>query len=198
MARPLSSALHRFWWKAVGCLLFFKMYLFVYCSSTVAGLWCCTWAFSSCCVQASHCSGFSCCRAQAVGTQAWVLAVRGLGKWGRTGLAVPWHVGSFWTRDQTDVSYIARKILNHWTTREALKLVVFWLLILLCVMSHFSLVTFRICPLVFNSLNILCLGMVSLNLYNLAFTEILGVCKCMSIKYCFLPLFLSCLSGTLV
>ena len=138
MARPLSSVLHRFWWKVVGCWLLLKMYLFVYCSSTVAGLCCSTWAFSSCCVQASYCSGFSCCRAQAVGTQAWVLAVRELGQWGRTGLAVPWHVGSFWTRDQTDVSYIARKILNHWTTREALKLVVFWLLILLCVMSHFS------------------------------------------------------------
>ena len=29
-------------------------------------------------------------------------------------------MGSFWTRVQTGVSCIARKILNHWTTREAL------------------------------------------------------------------------------
>jgi len=28
-------------------------------------------------------------------------------------------VGSSWTRDQTGVPYIAGRILNHWTTREA-------------------------------------------------------------------------------
>ena len=43
------------------------------------------------------CSGFSCCRAQA-------LAVL--------------HVESSRTRDQTRVLCIGRQILNHWTTRE--------------------------------------------------------------------------------
>ena len=33
---------------------------------------------SSCCVQASHCSGFPCCRAQALGTQAPAAAARRL------------------------------------------------------------------------------------------------------------------------
>ena len=34
------------------------------------GLRCCMQAFSSCSVQASHCGGFSCFRAQAVGPRA--------------------------------------------------------------------------------------------------------------------------------
>ena len=34
-------------------------------------------------------------------------------------LAALWHVGSSPTRDGSGVSYIARQILNHWTTREA-------------------------------------------------------------------------------
>ena len=36
-----------------------------------------------------------------------------------TGLAVPRHVGSSKTRNQTCVFYIGRQIVNHWTTREA-------------------------------------------------------------------------------
>ena len=36
-----------------------------------------------------------------------------------TGLVASWHVGSSWTRDHTDVPYIGRQIINHWTTREA-------------------------------------------------------------------------------
>ena len=34
------------------------------------------------------------------------------------GLAAPWHVESFLTRDQTLISCIGRWILNHRTTRE--------------------------------------------------------------------------------
>ena len=50
--------------------------LFIYIFLAALGLRCCAWAFSSCCeegllsgcgVQASHCSDFSCCRAQALG-----------------------------------------------------------------------------------------------------------------------------------
>ena len=53
------------------------------------GLHCCTWAFSRdewgllCCgVWASHCSGFSCCRAWALGVQASVVVAHGLSRSG--------------------------------------------------------------------------------------------------------------------
>ena len=49
-------------------------------------------------------------------------------------------------------------------------------------MSHFSLVTFRICPLVFSSLNILCLGVVFFEFIHLGTYWDLGVCKSMSIN----------------
>ena len=51
------------------------------------GLCCCVWAFSSCSkpgqlsscsAQASHCSGFSCCRAQALGAWASLAVALGL------------------------------------------------------------------------------------------------------------------------
>ena len=45
----------------------------------------------------------------------------GLSSW-HMGLVALWHVGSSPTRDQTTVPYIARWILNHWTTGEALYL----------------------------------------------------------------------------
>ena len=67
---------------------------------------------SSCRVQASHCGGFSCCRARALGM--WVSVVE------LKGLVAPCHVGPSWTRDQTCILYIGRPVLNHWTTREAL------------------------------------------------------------------------------
>ena len=58
--------------------------------------------------QTSHCSSFSCCRVWA--QQLWHLS-----------LVAPWHVGSSWTRDQTCVPFIGRRILNHWTTRKVCK-----------------------------------------------------------------------------
>ena len=80
------------------------------------GLYYCVWALfscgewgllSGCREQASHCDGPS-CGAQA--QQVWCM-----------GLTAPQHVGSSWTRDQTGDPNIARWILNHWTTREALR-----------------------------------------------------------------------------
>ena len=59
---------------------------------------------------ASHCSGFSCHRAQALD--------RGLPQLWRMGSAGPQHVESSQTRDQTCGHCIGRQILNHWTTRE--------------------------------------------------------------------------------
>ena len=71
---------------------------------------CCSRAFSSCgeqgysaaaVVHASHCGGFACCRAWAVGAQASVVA--------------PLNVGSSQNRDRTCVPYIGWRIRNHWT-----------------------------------------------------------------------------------
>ena len=40
------------------------------------------------------------------------------------------HAGSSWIRDWTDVPWIARQIFNHWTTREALVVTLFQVLLL--------------------------------------------------------------------
>ena len=89
---------------------FLKIYLF----SATLGLHCCMQAFSSCskwgllsscCAQASHCGGFSCCRAQALGVMGSVAVVL-------------WHMESFQIRDGTRVPCIGRRILNHWTIRK--------------------------------------------------------------------------------
>ena len=96
---------------------FFK-FLFIYLSLATPGLCCCAWAFSSCGGQgllsscgtrASHCGGFSCCRAQAQGhrLQPW-----------RTCFIAPWQKESSQTRDQTCVPHIDKRILIHWTIRE--------------------------------------------------------------------------------
>ena len=59
------------------------IYLFIIIFLAVFGLRCCVWAFSSCSewgttlccgAQASHCSGFSCCGARALGV--WALGAR--------------------------------------------------------------------------------------------------------------------------
>ena len=64
-------------------ILFKKIILFL----AVLGLHCYAWAFSSsskwgllcsCGVQASHCGGFSCCRAWALGPRASVVQLMGL------------------------------------------------------------------------------------------------------------------------
>ena len=106
-------------------ILFIFIYLFVclfiYLFLAVLGLHCSAWA--------SHCGGFSCCRARALGAQASVVVVHGLsscGSWALehrlsscgTRAVVPWHVGSSWTRDRICVPCIGRQILNHGATRE--------------------------------------------------------------------------------
>ena len=53
--------------------------------------------------------------------QLWLLSSRARAQWlWCTGLVALWHVRSSRTRDQTVVPFIARQILNHCTTREAL------------------------------------------------------------------------------
>ena len=82
---------------------------------------------------ASHCGGFSCCRARGLGyacfssygtwaQQLWLLGSRAQAQqlW-HTGSVAPQHMGSSQTRDQTHVSYIGRQILYHGATREAPK-----------------------------------------------------------------------------
>ena len=61
--------------------------------------------------------GLSSCGAQA--QQLWLAGSRAEAQqlW-HTGLVALWHVGSSWTRDQTRVPCIGRRILNHCATRE--------------------------------------------------------------------------------
>ena len=77
------------------------------------------WGYTSGChAWASHCDGFSCCRAQALGH----VSLSSCGPWAQklwhTGLVAPWHAGSSQIRYQMFVSCIGRQILYHWTTRE--------------------------------------------------------------------------------
>ena len=57
---------------------FNKFIYFIYLFLAVLGLCCSTWASSSCSARASHCSGFYCCRARALGARASVVVARGL------------------------------------------------------------------------------------------------------------------------
>ena len=71
-----------------------------------------------CHAQASHCGGFSCCDALAVGRAGFMgAAARTLSLW-YTGSAAPRYVESSQSRDQTHVPCISRQILIHCTTRE--------------------------------------------------------------------------------
>ena len=100
--------------------------------------------------RASHFSGFSCCGAQALGTRASVVVVRGLqwlwlegfraqAQWlWRTGLVALRHVGSSWTRDQTHVPCIGRQILNHCPTREVPNFLNFFIVLLSEIFLRFS------------------------------------------------------------
>ena len=72
------------WLQISHLFFFFKIYLFNVL--VVVGLCCCTWAFSSrgkqglfsnCCMWVSHCSGFSCCRREALAPWALVVVVHG-------------------------------------------------------------------------------------------------------------------------
>ena len=91
-----------------------------------------------CSAQSSHCGGFSCCGARALGVWASVVAACGLSSWGtwvlecsgfsscgtwaqqlwHTGLVALQHVRSSQTRDRTHVPCLGRWILNHCTTGE--------------------------------------------------------------------------------
>ena len=121
-------------------LIFFKLIILYFIFGCIGSLLLCTgflWlrragATLRCSVRASHCSGFSCCRAWALGVWASVVVARVFSSCGSgsrvqaqqlwcMGLVAPWHVGSSQTRAQTHVPCIGRRILNHCATREARK-----------------------------------------------------------------------------
>ena len=74
-----------FYRKKIYPFILFYYYYYFFFFLAVLGLRCCARAFSSCgergllccSARASNCSGFSCCRAQALGTQASVVVARG-------------------------------------------------------------------------------------------------------------------------
>ena len=120
------SFLHLFIYLFIHSFIHSFIYLFIYgCFGSLLlhmgflQLWR-AWATTlHCGARASHCGGFSCCGAQALGMWASVVVVHGLQQLRHTGLVAPWHVGSSWTRSQTCVPCIGRWILNHCATREA-------------------------------------------------------------------------------
>ena len=65
-------------WLQISHLFFFFFRIYLFNVLVVVGLCCCTWAFSSCCMWVSHCSGFSCCRREALAPWALVVVVHGL------------------------------------------------------------------------------------------------------------------------
>ena len=84
---------------------------------------CAARALSGCGAQASHWSGFSGCRAGALGHGASAAVTPELEVTGsilrHTGLAAPWHVGSSRIRPWTCVALTGWQILQHWATGEA-------------------------------------------------------------------------------
>ena len=91
------------WWGCVGSLLLCTGFLQLQQAGVTL----------RCGARASHCGGFSCCRAWALGARVCRLQQLWL-----AGFVSPRHVGSSWTRDPTRVPCIGRRILNHCTTRE--------------------------------------------------------------------------------
>ena len=96
---------------------------FLYLRSAGASLCCSVWS--------SHCSGSSCCGAQALGHMGFNSCTwgyssyslwapeYGLSSCGTQVIVVLWHVGSSWSRDQTRVPCIGRWVLNYCATRES-------------------------------------------------------------------------------
>ena len=119
--RFFLSFLSKEWFGEVWIKLIDKclnlLYLFTFCcavSSSMYGLFSSCGEqglLSGCGTQASHCSGFSCCRAQTLEHK--------LSSGGAQTLVALGHVESSGTRDQTHVSCTGRQILHHWATWEA-------------------------------------------------------------------------------
>ena len=63
------------------------------------------------CAQASHSSGFSCCRPQTLGYSGFSICGSQALEHRHTGLVAPWHVESSWIRDLTLVPWSAVKFI---------------------------------------------------------------------------------------
>ena len=104
----IRNIVYDFTYNCIIIFVSFRIFFFFYCFLkfliyflAVSGLCCCAQAFSSCSkcgatlhhgARASHCGGFSCCRAWTLGAWASVVAARGLsscGAWalGHTGFS---------------------------------------------------------------------------------------------------------------
>ena len=123
-SRPPEFLVHKVWDGLEPCHFFFKkMYLCIICVLAVLDLPCCARAssgcgewglLSTCGVRASHCGGFSCCGAWALGTWASGFVAHGLS------CSSVW--GIFLDEGSTRVPCIGRWILSQKTTREALSI----------------------------------------------------------------------------
>ena len=97
------------------CIYFSKLTNFIYFSFlAVLGLHRSPWAFSLCSTWASHCSGFSSCRAGALGHAGF----RSCDARTQQSRLAGFVVESSRTRDRTHVPCTGRQILNHQTTNE--------------------------------------------------------------------------------
>ena len=113
---------------------YFSLYLFL----AVLALCCCSWAFSSCGVRASHCGGFSPCSTQAHGLQSAGLSVVAHGLSCPKACGIFLDHGSNWCRlhykaDSFFFFFLQGRFLTS-TTREALhflKCIFFFLFLLL-------------------------------------------------------------------
>ena len=98
------------------------IYLFIFgCAGSLllCGLFsrCGEWGLlSSCSMRSSHCGGFSCCRAGALGHAGLSCCSVWAQQLWYMGLVAPCHVESSQRRDQTHVPCIGSGILNQWTT----------------------------------------------------------------------------------
>ena len=110
-------------------VLFLKIYLFSVL--TVVGLCCCVWAFfivvtSLVAKHRPQEQGLQLLKPVGSAVVAPGLPALAQQLW-HTNSVAPQHVGSSWTGGQTAVPCTTRRILNHWTTREALFVCVLFL-----------------------------------------------------------------------
>ena len=90
----MSHLLYSFICQCSTSFFFKNLFILFILFLAALGLHCCTQAFSSCGERstlccgagASHCGGFSCCGARALGTRASVFVVRGLSSCGSRAL----------------------------------------------------------------------------------------------------------------